>query len=324
MGSARLPAIFLSAVFAFPAPAATVSDGNYPSRTIQLMIPSSKGGGADISFRILAQAMEPILGQKIEILNKPSDSGAEGLTELASDVPDGYHLGAVWNGPLTASPQIRKLPYTLDSFTAVASTFISDYVLCAHRHFTADSGAALVEAVRTKPFTYSYGSEGKGGSGYFAAESLFEGLGLFLRGEGFDGSAEAAKAFGEHKIDFYFGTTPAIMPQVKAGEAKCLLTLSSRKLDVLPGATPAKELGAPPNHISLWRFIVAPKGLALGRLAKLEAAIRGAMEAPTVKAFLADSGERPFVNGAAETMRLLKDEFAAFSALANRLGLKAE
>jgi tripartite-type tricarboxylate transporter receptor subunit TctC len=114
------------------------------------------------------------------------------------------------------------------------------------------------------------------------------------------------------------------MPQVKAGEAKCLLTLSSRKLDVLPGATPAEELGAPPNHISLWRLIIAPKGLAPGRVAKLDAAVRKAMEAPTVKAFLVDSGERPFVNEGAEAMRLLKEEFAVFSALANRLGLKAE
>jgi hypothetical protein len=44
---------------------------------------------------------------------------------------------------------------------------------------------------------------------------------------------------------------PAIMPQVKAGEAKCLLTLSSRKLDVLPGA-PAHIakliLGNYPSH----------------------------------------------------------------------------
>ncbi len=296
----------------------------YPVRPIKLMIPASKGGGADVSFRILAAAMEPILGQTIEIVNKPAGSGAEGLAELAKAPPDGYVLGGVWNGPLTASPQIRKLAYSLGSFDAVASTFEADYVLCAHQDFPAGTGAELLNQLRQRPLGYSYANEGKGGSGYFAAELLFEDLGVLMRGQGFDGSADAAKNFAEGKVDFYFGTLTAIAPKIKTAEAKCLVTLSEHRTDPLPQAATAQELGAPFRQSSLWRLIIGPKGLPRDRIAKLEVAIRKAIDAPAMQTFFAGNAERAFVHGGAWTMARLKGEFDAFSQLADHLGLKAE
>jgi tripartite-type tricarboxylate transporter receptor subunit TctC len=321
MSLLRLAALILTMLASFEAARA---GGDYPARSIQLMIPASKGGGADVSFRILAEAMEPILGQKIEIVNKPADSGAEGLADLAKAAPDGYSLGGVWNGPLTASPQIRKVAYSLDSFTVAVSTFDSDYVLCAHKDFPAKTGAALVSLLSSKPLAYSYGSEGKGGSGYFAAELLFEDLGILVRGEGFDGSAEAAKKFAGKNIDFYFGTTPAIMPLIKTGQAKCLLILSDGRLDLLPEATPVRELGVPPHNSSLWRLIIAPRGLPADRILKLEAAVRKAIQAPAMQTYLAEKGERAFVHGTAEITARLREESASYSALAERLGLKPQ
>ncbi len=304
-------------------PANAASDG-YPSRPIQLMIPASKGGGADISFRVLAQAMEPILGQKIEIVNEPADSGAVGLAALAKAKPDGYTLGAVWNGPLTASPQVRELAYSIDSFSPIASTFESDYTVCVHKDFPAGTGPALVTLLREKPLGYTYGNEGKGGGGYFAAERLFDALGVIVRSESFNGSGEAARMLAEGKVDLYVGSTPAIMPQIKSRQAKCLIIMSEHRPDILRGVSTLPDLGAKGCEASLWRLILAPKGLPEDRISKVETAIRKAMAAPATQAFLSAEGERPFVQDGPETMARLREEFTAFSEMAGRLGLKHE
>ena len=303
---------------------AGASDEAYPSHPILLIIPASTDSGSDVAFRILAQAMEPVLGQKIEIANRPADSGAEGLTGLTAAKADGYTLGAAWNGPLTASPQMRKLAYTLDSFTPIASVFESDYAVCTHKDFPAKTGQELAGLLRQRPLGYTYGSDGRDGSGYFAAERLFDSLGVHVRSESFDGSAEAVQKLAGKRIDLYVGTTPAIMPQVRNGQAKCLIIMSNRRLDFLPDASTVAELGTPSSEASLWRLLLAPQGLPGERVEKLETAIRKAVAAPSVQAFLAAQGERALVRDRAETMVRLKQETAAFAQLADRLLLKSE
>jgi tripartite-type tricarboxylate transporter receptor subunit TctC len=303
---------------------AGTSDGAYPSHPIQLIIPASKDSGSDAVFRILAQAMEPLLGQKIEIANGPANSGADGLAGLSSAKPDGYTLGAVWNGPLTASPQIRKLTYTLDSFTPIASVFESSYTVCTHKDFPAKTGLELVGLLRQKPLGYTYGNDGKDGGGYFAAERLFDSLGVHVKSESFDSQAETALKLAGKKVGLYVGTTPSIMPQIRSGEAKCLIIMSNHRLDFLPNATTVAELGTPGSEASLWRLILAPQGLPEERVDKLETAIREAIAAPAVQAFLAAQGDRAIVHDRMETMTRLKQETAAFAQLADRLLLKSE
>ena len=303
---------------------AAAPDDAYPSHSILLIIPASQDSGSDTAFRVLAQAMEPVLGQKIEIANQPADSGAAGLAGLTKAKPDGYTLGAAWNGPLTASPQMRKLAYSLDSFTPVASVFESDYAVCVHKDFPAAAGQELASLLRQKPLGYTYGSDGKDGSGYFAAERLFDSLGVHVRSENFDSSADAAKMLAARKVDLYVGTTPAIMPHVRSGEAKCLIIMSSRRLDFLPEASTVRELGTPGSEASLWRLVLGPKGLPEERAERLETAIRKAVSAPSVQSFLATQGERAYVHDRIETLARLKQETAAFAQLADRLLLKSE
>ena len=266
--------------------------------------------------------MEPLLGQKIEIANKPANNGADGLTGLASAKPDGYTLAAIWNGPLTASPQVRKLAYTLDSFTPIASVFESAYAVCAHKDFPAKTGLELVGLLRQKPLAYTYGNDGRDGSGYFAAERLFDSLGVHVKNESFENSAETAQKLAEKKVDLYAGTAPAIMPQIRSGDAKCLIVMSGQRPSILPNATTVAELGTPSSEVSLWRLHRGTPGLARGADRQARSGntrCRGIARGAT---FLASQGDRAFVHDRTETMARLKQETAAFAQLADRLLLK--
>src|SRR5450755_2699861 len=83
--------ILLSAFAAGLAAALSVSAADWkPTRPINLIVPWAAGGSTDQVTRATAAELEPVLGQKIVIINQPGASGAIG-TKSAMDAPkDGY------------------------------------------------------------------------------------------------------------------------------------------------------------------------------------------------------------------------------------------
>ena len=66
---------------------------NYPTKPLVLIVPFSPGGGSDVAARVIAQYVQPHLGQAIVVENKPGAAGQVGWSALAKAQPDGYTLG---------------------------------------------------------------------------------------------------------------------------------------------------------------------------------------------------------------------------------------
>jgi tripartite-type tricarboxylate transporter receptor subunit TctC len=94
-------AALLTGLLAVPA---AVAQEAFPSRPIEMIIPTPPGGGTDITMRKLASIAEKDLGQEVVVLNKPGGVGTVGVTALVTAKPDGYTIAALWNSPLTMTP----------------------------------------------------------------------------------------------------------------------------------------------------------------------------------------------------------------------------
>src|SRR6266540_3116154 len=101
----RLPVCLLVA-FGFVAPAA--AQDKYPSKPVSVIVPTPPGGGTDILTRQLAEVIEPILGTKLVVENKPGGGGTVGTTVITQARPDGYTLGMIWNGPAHAAGAVHR------------------------------------------------------------------------------------------------------------------------------------------------------------------------------------------------------------------------
>lgn len=294
----------------------------FPSRPIELIVPTPPGGGVDIVARMLAELVEPILGTKLVVVNRPGGTGAIGVTHLMQARPDGYTLAVVWNAPLTVTPHTLTVSYTLDDYTPITQlTGGTPFVFCVKPEFPAANGKELVEVLRRNPNKYTYGNDGVAGTVQLAAERAFGKLGVTARPVPFGGAGETVKNFLGGHVDIYGGTIPTILEFVRAGQAKCLLVTAPDRTPVLPETTSLGELGIADTASELWRGLIGPKGLPAERVAVLQKAFHQATQQRKFQEFEASRGETAVGGPPGDFARLIKSEHEANAEILKRLGL---
>src|SRR5262245_27434738 len=64
----------------------------FPTRGILVIVPYAAGGGSDVSARLLARDLEPVLGKPVTVENRAGGGGWLGWGALAGSKPDGYTI----------------------------------------------------------------------------------------------------------------------------------------------------------------------------------------------------------------------------------------
>lgn len=299
------------AAVSFSAP--LMAQEKFPSRNIELVVPTPPGGGVDISGRIIAELLEPILGARVLVTNKPGANGTIGLAYVASAKPDGYTLGMAYGAPMTIAPHTMKISYGPEDFTPITQlTGGTALIFCVKAEFPANNGKEFIEHLKQNPDKYSYGNDGVGAMVQLAGERLFQPLGVQMRPIPLSGAGETLKLFLGGHIDVCGGSIPPIAAFVKEGKAKCLLSTSAARSPMLPNADTASDLGMADMATELWRGVVAPKNLPADRLKILENAMRNAAQLDKFKTYVVGSSEKVVANSPDEFRALSMAEYRDF------------
>ena len=301
--------------------APVMAQEKFPSRPIEIIVPTPPGGGTDITARLLAELVEPMLGQKVVVVNKAGAGGALGMSAVVQAKPDGYTLGGLWNAPLTMTPHSQAVPYSLQDYVAISLADIAPSLLCAKPDFPANNGKELIEVIRNNPNKYTYGNDGVGGMLHLSTERIFIKFGIKARPVPFGGAGETLKNFLGGHVDIYAGSIPPIVPHVKAGTAKCLLLTSKEKNAAVPQATSLNELGIPETATYLWHGIVGPKGIPPDRVAILEKAFVQAAKSGKYRQMMEEKGVTAEGGGGVEFRKLIETEYKAMGEVVTSLGM---
>ena len=145
------------------APAAVAADA-FPSKPIQVIIPTKPGGGTDITGRTLAEEAGKILGQEVVILNKPGAGGSIGVAQLVQAEPDGHTIGYVWNAPLTILPHSQSVPYDTEAIVPITQvTGRRPARVLRQRRLSGRTGDGVRGARSREPRqVHTYGTDGVG------------------------------------------------------------------------------------------------------------------------------------------------------------------
>jgi len=267
----------------------------FPTRPVSLIVPAAPGGGTDIVARIFAEAIEPFLGQKMVILNKPGAGGSVGIAESARSRPDGYTLGITPVSTLTMIPHVLQVPYTLDDFSYVTQITQAPIIFCVRDDFPAKTPKEFFEYAKQNQGKLTVGADGIGSIMHICGERVFHAMGVKLKAVHFGGTGEIIRAFLGGHVDVCSTSVQPILPHIKSGKVRAVFCSTKDKVDVIPNMATVVDLGVPEAETISWRGIFGPKGIPVDRIAILEQAFLKAAETDKVKgnsALSPDTGEK--------------------------------
>lgn len=298
-----------------------VSADGFPERPINLIAPFNAGGGTDLLLRGFAPHFAEALGGEAFVSNMAGGSGTVAASALQGQRPDGYQLAYMSITVSTIQPQIKNVPYGLDSWTPICSVAASPTLLFVANDSPFQTAQDVVDAVKAEPGKYVYGSSGPGAMTHLTTVAAFAGLGILddLKHLPFQGSGPAIKELTAGNIQF-FGDTEVLMQR---GDFRPLMVFNDERLENYPEVPTATEAGIEPplNELYLWGGLFAPAGLEPEVTAKLEAACEAAVASGGFKEFAANSGTVINYRGAEEFDAFYRAQYESNSALIEAAGL---
>ena len=167
------------------------------------------GGTVDTIARILANALGPILGQKVIVENQPGGSGSIAATQVMLAEPDGHTLLFGMFSHAVA-PALAKLTYdTARDLTAVSQVAGVPLFMFAGGKSPFNSVADAVAAAKAAPNTVSYATGGAGSSGHLAAELFARRAGVTMVHVPFRGSPPAIQSLIAGEVQLLWDTPTA-------------------------------------------------------------------------------------------------------------------
>jgi tripartite-type tricarboxylate transporter receptor subunit TctC len=274
-------------------PAAALAQ-SFPSRPIRLVVPFPPGGSTDLLARRLGEKLAVALGQPVVVDNRPGAGGTTGADAVAKSPPDGHTLlmGVTGSNAIAAS-LYPKMPYdTLRDFTPVSLLVSAPLVLAVNAGSPIKTVRDYVTAAKARP-PMTYGTPGNGTSMHLTGEMFDLATGAGLTHVPYKGSAPAMNDLLGGTLQSMFGDFLVLLPQVKAGKVTPIAVTSTRRHPLLPEVPTIAESGVPgleKFEAASWQGLFAPAGLPRDVLARLNAEVVKAMEAPDIKEFFGSQG----------------------------------
>lgn len=263
----------------------------YPTKPITLVVTYPPGGGADAMARLIAPKMGEALGQTVVVENRAGASGQIGAAAVAKANPDGYTL-MLDASSFSVNPSLySKLPYdSLKAFQPIGVVALFPNVVLVNANFPAKNIAELTAAARKSKDAVSYASSGNGSAQHLAG-ALFESAArVDMIHVPYKGGGPALNDVIGGQVPLFFGNLASTLQHVQSGKLKALAVTSGKRSPILPDVPTLSESGLKGTEIYEWNAVFAPANTPEPVIRKLAAAFQHALDAPEVKARVAQLG----------------------------------
>lgn len=298
---------------------------SYPARPVRMIFGFGAGGAGDVAARLIAQKMSDSLGQPVVVENRTGAGGSIADETVARSPADGHAL-LFAAGAFATLPALRsKLPYDVErDFAPVSLVVITVFMLAVHPSVPVRDVKALIALARSQPGKLTFSSPGVGSSAHFAGELFKQMAEVKLLHVPYKGAAEAATAVAAGHIDIGFPSVTAALPLLGAGKLKALAVSSPKRASLMPSLPTLDEAGLTSYQRTGWNGVLAPAAVPKDIIARLNAVIVKAVNAPEMKELLIKQGFEARTSTPDEFAAFIRSELAQNAKLAKFAGLKAE
>ena len=281
---------------------------NYPSQTINFMIPYGPGGSFDSygrEFSVLLQKNLP--GQvNVEPINTPGAAGKEAIFQLLQDPPDGYNISLINIPGILMSKQSGNLQ--LDKLTWIANLGRDSYGLAVAKNSQVKTVADLQALGAKRALKFS--STGAGSTDYFATKVFAASLGFKVSlVSGYNDSPNSVVAVTRGDVDAVVHSLATLKQLEASGLVKILFVFQEKS--PIPGVENATSLNKPDlGQIFQWRPVVGPAGLPPDVVATLSSALVKAAQSPAAASWAAGLGTTLYPLDQADTLAMVQTQQA--------------
>jgi tripartite-type tricarboxylate transporter receptor subunit TctC len=268
------------------------AQGNYPQRTITLVVPFAAGGPTDVIARLMGDHMSRTLGQQVVVENVTGAGGTVGVTRVMKSAPDGYTLLMGNLGTQAASvglyPNLAYDPRT--DFEPIMNSASTPMLVVAKKDLPVKDFREFIEYLKANAAKMNYGTGGVGATSHLTCLFLDSLLEVKPQHVPFRGSGPALNALLGGQIDYVCDQTVGVVPAVQAKEAKGLVVAVKSRIPVIPDVPTSAEQGLPEFQATGWNALFAPKATPKEIVDKLNAAAKAALRDEATRKRLLDLG----------------------------------
>ncbi len=220
------------------------------------------GGTSDLLGRMLADALGPIVGQKVLVEQKTGASGFIAAEATARSPLDGHTIFLAPMALMTIAPQMpgQKLPIDVEKELAPITNVGGVYnILVANPNGPFKTVPELIAYAKKNPGRLTYASAGNGTSQHLSGELFKRLAGVFILHIPYRGGAPAVLDIVGGRTDMMFGNMPEFLGQIRGNGLKPI-AFGAPKASPLYPDLPLVSATLPEFKITNWFGVVGPGG----------------------------------------------------------------
>ncbi|MDF3833572.1 tripartite tricarboxylate transporter substrate binding protein [Cupriavidus basilensis] len=287
-----LPVLLACAALPLALGAAAPAAAAWPEKPIRLVVGFPPGGPVDTHARILAEKLQPILGQSVVLDYKAGAAGNIGSDAVAKAAPDGYTLLLANTGQMAINGSLYpKLPYAMPrDFAPVARTALTPLVMVVNNNVPARNLKEFIAYARANPGKLNFASGGNGGISHLMPEMFKQASGTFIVHIPYKGSAPALTDVMGGQAQMMADSIPLFTQYIKAGKVRALAVTSRQRSPALPEVPTMEEAGLKNFEVVGFYGMLAPAGTPKDVVARLSGALQTVLADADTRAKLAQQG----------------------------------
>jgi tripartite-type tricarboxylate transporter receptor subunit TctC len=268
-------------------PAARAQDAErayFSGKTVRMVVGYGPGGGYDAYARMIAPHLSKVLGASVVVENQPGAGGLVALNRLTTAAPDGLTMMIV-NGTGAALSQLTEQAgarYDLAQLGYLGTVSASPWMWLVGPNSAIKTPQDAIKLGKKMNWAASGPADGLSDGAAFSCEALKLDCHVVL---GYAGSNQAALAVAQGEMDAIYVSDTSANNYVTSGQLHVVAAMGRRKSRFFPGApTIFEAVKLTPDQQWLFdfrgkledlgRILLVPPGMAPGRLAALQAAVK--------------------------------------------------
>ena len=307
-------------------PATLYAQAWQPEKAIDIVVPTTPGGGIDRTARLLQKIIQEggLASVPVTVTNKPGGGGAVSLVYLNQHAGDA-HFVAINSPNLIANDLNGRGAVKYRDVTPLANLFSEYTVVAVRTESPLKTGRDFVESLRRDPQSLAVSTPTTLGSvNHLSFALVAKAAGVDprkLKAVVLGSGGDAVTALLGGHIDAHTGTPSSVVRMVQAGKIRALAILAPKRIGGPYADTPTwTELGYK-AVMDTWRGVIGPKGMTPAQIAWWDGVLAKAVASPVWKEALEqNTWEANYLNSA-QTRKQFDAEYADYRTILGDLGM---